>query len=101
MKKIVIHIFIFISFAVNAQSVFTRVLKNPESVKNNMFLLDSCNAANYFKDSVLYYKGYLALKQNDLPSAKLYCKELIKTFPAFAEAHYLNGLIYLSGKNYG
>ena len=101
MKKITTYVFIFISFGLNAQSVFTRVLKNPESVKDNMFILDSCNTASYFKDSVLFYKGYMALKQNDLPTAKLRCKELLKAYPAFVEAHYLNGLIYLSGKNYG
>ncbi|MBA3663563.1 MAG: tetratricopeptide repeat protein [Bacteroidetes bacterium] len=101
MKRIFTYLLILTSVLLQAQSVFTRIRNNPEEIKKNQFVLDSCSTNNYYKDSVLFYSGYSALKQNNTALARQHCKELLKTFPAFDEAHYLSGLIYLSGKNYG
>ncbi len=102
MKVLFTYIFIFVSIVAGAQSVFTRVRTDQVSAHPIAHLiLDSCNKANYFKDSVLYYKGMIDLKENNLIEAKLFCKELLKTYPNFTEVHFLQGLIYLSGKNYG
>jgi len=84
----------------SSQSVFTRV-RSDLSNKNNAVLLDSCNSANFYKDSVIYYKALIKLKENNIAHAKQLCKELQKNYPAFYEVHYLNGLIFLSSKNYG
>lgn len=100
-KKIVIYIFILFAIDASSQSVFARLRIDMSLSKNNLSLIDSCNAANYFKDSVLYYKGLITLKQNNPVEARNICKELLKTYPNFFEAHYLSGIIYLSGKNYG
>src|SRR5687768_4576984 len=100
MKKFIV-IFLFVCFYGNAQSVFNRVHTTLSPSKNNQAILDSCNLTGYFKDSVLFYKGMIALKQNNISEAKLLAKELHKTFPDFYEVHYLNGLIYLTSKNYG
>jgi len=100
MKLFYIFILGALTFCSNAQSVFGRVRTDLAS-KNNKAILDSCNASNYYKDSVLFYRGMSALKTNNQNEAKLACKELLKAYPEFYEAHYLNGLIYLSGKNYG
>jgi tetratricopeptide (TPR) repeat protein len=100
MKTFYIHICVLLTIHIQCQSAFTRVRADLTS-KNNKFILDSCLAANYHKDSVLYYKGIIALKLNNINEAKAGCKELMKAYPDFSEAHYLNGLIYLSGKNYG
>jgi len=100
MNRILI-IFLFVSFFGRSQSVFNRVHINLAPSKNNLAILDSCELNNYFKDSVLFYKSMIALKQNKIGEAKLLSKELHKTFPDFYEVHYLDGLIYLSSKNYG
>jgi tetratricopeptide (TPR) repeat protein len=101
MKKIYSFIFILLFTLTSAQSVFNRVRTNLVMSTANKLLLDSCQAVNYYNDSVLLYKGLISLKQNDPIAAKNYSRELLKLFPAFTEAHYLNGLIYLAGKNYG
>ncbi|MCE3227208.1 MAG: hypothetical protein K0S32_1759 [Bacteroidetes bacterium] len=49
----------------------------------------------------MYYRALICLKQNNIAEAKLITKDLLKTYPDFYEAHFVNGLIYLSGKNYG
>jgi tetratricopeptide (TPR) repeat protein len=66
-----------------------------------MAILDSCTTSSYFKDSAMYYHALICLKQNNIPEAKQLTKDLLKNYPAFYEAHFVNGLIYLSGKNYG
>jgi tetratricopeptide (TPR) repeat protein len=83
----------------NSQSVFQRV-RNDLSARN-MAILDSCSSGSYCKDSVMFYRGLILIKENKLAEAKLISKDLLKNYPAFYEAHFLNGLIYLSGKNYG
>ncbi|MCW3075894.1 MAG: hypothetical protein JWO32_503 [Bacteroidetes bacterium] len=100
MKILITYLFIIICTLLNAQSVFTLV-RNDLNSKNNLWILDSCVTANHCKDSVFYYKGLIALKQNNLTNARLICKDLLKLYPGFNEAHYLNGLIYLASKNYG
>lgn len=97
----IIYIFILVSFGANAQSVFQRVRGNLVMSSANKALFDSCLTNNHCKDSVLYYRGLVELKQNNAAAARNTCKELLKTFPDFHEAHYLSGLIYLAGKNYG
>lgn len=57
-------------------------------------ILDSCKEANYFIDSVIYYKAILNLKKGDLKMAKGLSSELKRTYPQFKEASYLEGLIY-------
>lgn len=101
MRRIIFYIFILNSFGSVAQSVFSRVHANLAATKTNLSILDSCFGKNFQKDSVLFYKGMIALKQNNHAEARLRCKELLKLYPDFSEAHYLNGLIYLSSKNYG
>lgn len=63
--------------------------------------LDSCIARDYYKDSALFYKGLAHLKLGDIKGAKKNHSVLNKTYPAFADAHYLNGLIQFSDNNYG
>lgn len=101
MKKTFAVISCFIFFAANAQSVFNRVKNDLAPSAKCMGILDSCNTCNFCKDSVLYYKGLLSLKQNNLTEAKLAAKELQKSYPNFYEVNFLNGLIHLSAKNYG
>lgn len=100
MKNFFVIIFFSVFFG-QAQSVFNRVHANLSAAKNIMAILDSSNLNGYFKDSVLFYKGMIALKQHSIAEAKMYSKELHKTYPDFYEVHYLNGLIYLSQQNYG
>lgn len=100
MKKF-LYIFLLSAFFGKAQSVFNRVHANLSPSKNNLVILDSCNLNSYFKDSVLFYKGMIALKEKNIAEAKNLSKELHKIYPDFYEVHYLNGLIYLSVKNYG
>lgn len=101
MKNIIIYIILACCLKCTAQSVFTRVRNDLNATKNNITILDSCFSTSFQKDSVLFYKGLMALKQNNHSEARVHCKELLKVYPDFNEAHYLSGLIYLSAKNYG
>ena len=101
MKNLLLHILLFGSFFTSGQSVFSRVRAELSPGKNITLLFDSCNSSSFCKDSVLYYKGLIALKQHNLTEAKAHAKELAKSFPDFYEAHYLSGMIHLAGKNYG
>jgi tetratricopeptide (TPR) repeat protein len=86
---------------VGAQSVFNRVRANLSPAKSTITILDSCNTNSFQKDSAMYYKGMIALKQHSVAEAKKISKELQKAYPDFYEVNYLNGLIYLHEKNYG
>ncbi len=66
-----------------------------------LFISDSCFNKGYYADSALYYKAMVYLKMNDVKQAKKTYAALVKTYPAFAERHYLNGLICFSDENYG
>lgn len=101
MKNIILCILFLGGLHSKGQSVFNRVRNNLFLTAANKTLFDSCMNKGYCKDSVLLYRGLIELKQNDALSAKNTCKELVKTFPDFYEAHYLGGLIYLANKNYG
>lgn len=99
MKHYLLYVFLISAMSSVAQSVFHRVHLNLLSNANTR-ILDSCDATGYFKDSVLYYKGMIALKDHNISLAKQYSKEIQKTYPGFSEVHYLNGLIFVSAKNY-
>lgn len=87
------------SFVASGQSVFTRV-REPLASKGDLMVLDSCIKTGYCKDSVLFYKTLVALRQNKPLEAKAAAKELQNIYPNFMEAHFVNGLIYLTEKNY-
>lgn len=99
MKKIVLTVLVFVTCNLFSQVIFYRL--NPQSAyKTSLLRLDSCFNANYYKDSSLYYKGMILLKNNQYAEAKKVCSELIKLFPDFLDAHYLKGLIFYSEKSY-
>ncbi len=99
MKKIILFLLLFIGNLYFAQLNFYKI-NLTASYKTTLSKLDSCFNANYFKDSSLYYKGLVLLKNNQIVEAKKADAELLKLFPEFNEAHYLKGLIYFSEKNY-
>jgi tetratricopeptide (TPR) repeat protein len=101
MKKTGFIFFLLAAAATHAQSVFTRVHADLTLSVKCISVLDSCNAGGYCKDSVIYYRGLISLKQHDITGAKLAVKELQKNYPDFNEVNYLNGLIHFSQKNYG
>lgn len=102
MKRIITCTLILISLYSGAQTIFANVREGllVGSFKNSLVQLDSCIATNYQKDSALYHKGLVYFKINNLKEANANCSLLFKSFPNFAEAHYLSGLIFLSEKNY-
>jgi tetratricopeptide (TPR) repeat protein len=87
----------------SAQTPFTRarLILRQDKPANALPLLDSCIAKDYYKDSTLFYKGLTYLKMYDVEAALKTSKTLIKTYPAFSEGHYLNGLAQFSDENYG
>jgi tetratricopeptide (TPR) repeat protein len=101
MKKTLVNIFLFLSLSAVSQSVFNRVRADLSPGKNILQILDSCITNSFYKDSALFYEGLIAVKQHSLTEAKNHAKALAKNFPEFHEVHYLNGMIYLAGKNYG
>jgi tetratricopeptide (TPR) repeat protein len=103
MKRIALFVILCFSVLVKAQSPFAVVRKNMQegNYSRPLVILDSCTDKNYYKDSALFYKGLVYLKKGNISDAKKNCNALIKTYPAFAEAHYLNGLIQYSDENYG
>ncbi|MDX2174685.1 MAG: tetratricopeptide repeat protein [Bacteroidota bacterium] len=99
MKKIILGLFICAGFTGFSQINFYKL--NPNSgYKTLIVKLDSCFNAGYYKDSSLYYKGVIQLKNNQNNDAKKTCAELLKLFPDFNEGHYLKGLIYFTEKSY-
>jgi len=103
MRTFLIHIFLFSTLLQKAQSPFISFRANfqKEDYKTSQKILDSCSFAKYQMDSVLFYKGLLTLKKGNVKGAKLLCKDLQKTYPAFNEVHYLNALIYFNQEDYG
>jgi tetratricopeptide (TPR) repeat protein len=99
MKYVFTYFFLLALTTLKAQSIFTRVHENLLAQKS-LTILDSCAFTGFHKDSVLYYKGMIALKNNNLQLAKAISKDLQKYYPAFNEVHYLNGLLFVSMKNY-
>src|SRR4051812_21886696 len=103
MKKLLLFILLATGSFIRSQTVFENVRECilVSSFKPALAQMDSCIAKNYHKDSALFYKGLVYLKINNLKLANTECALLLKTFPEFNEAHYLNGLILCSEKNYG
>lgn len=103
MKNTLVYILLFSSLFFKAQSPLVAVRNNLQSgdLKMAHEVLDSCGKTNFQPDSVLFYKGLLSLKKDNLSAARKYCTELEKTYPAFKEAHYLSGLIYFLNEKYG
>lgn len=63
-------------------------------------ILDSCHAAKYHSDSVLFYLGLVKFKTDNIEAGQRYIALLNKEYPDFYEVHYLKGLLYFSKKNY-
>lgn len=103
MKRILVNIFLIAVFFSKAQSPFIIVRNNlqTEDLKASQRILDSCSFANYQSDSVLFYKGLLTLKKGNKKGARILCTNLEKTYPAFADAHYLSAMIYFVDEDYG
>jgi len=103
MKGIVLFTLVIVCLASAAQSPFDVARRNIRDGNFHGLLnsMDSCVAKNYYADSALYYKGILYLKREDMKNAKKTCNSLLKAHPAFAEGHYLNGLIQYSDENFG
>ncbi|MBI2722169.1 MAG: tetratricopeptide repeat protein [Bacteroidetes bacterium] len=99
MIKVYIYIFVLISTVISAQSVFTRV-RDQNATKIDLVVLDSCNKAGFCKDSVLFYQALIAVRMNKPTEARAAAKQLQRVYPNFREAHFVNGLIYLTEKNY-
>lgn len=99
MHKHVLYLLIFLSNICFSQISFYKI--NPTAgYKPYIMRLDSCVTANYYKDSALYYKGLILLKNNQNADAKKTCALLITLFPDYLDAHYLKGLINFSEKSY-
>lgn len=103
MKAWILNSLLFICLNSNAQNPFVLVhqhLSNGEYI-NAHKLLDSCYSKDYYRDSVLFYKGLVQLKENKVSECKKTCEALSKNHPAFSEVHYLKGLLYFVQENYG
>jgi tetratricopeptide (TPR) repeat protein len=103
MKSALLHIFLITGLFLKAQSPLAEVRSSLQSgdFKTSQQILDSCSKINFQPDSVLFYKGLLSLKKDNVNAARKYCTELEKTYPTFKEAHYLSGLIYFLNEKYG
>ena len=103
MKKLILCLSLFYCLGTKAQSPMAQVRSNieAENYGTAQQVLDSCAKTSFQSDSVLFYKGLLALKKNNLPAARKLCTELEKTYPNFQEAHYLSGLIHFLNEKYG
>ncbi len=103
MKWYAVFLITCAGFLASAQLPFLKVRTEVSQGRFDKALatLDSCIARDYYKDSALFYKGYASLKKGELKEAKKACNALIKDYPAFSEAHYLNGLIQYTDENFG
>ena len=103
MNKIILYSFLFAMLQGVSQNVYHKVRKNLSYDKpaNELYTIDSCYNAGYYKDSALFYKAMVNLKIGNSQSAKKNVKALVKLSPDFKELHYLNGLLYFSEQNYG
>jgi tetratricopeptide (TPR) repeat protein len=99
MKKLILFLSVCISLNSFSQLNFYK-LNLVSGYKSTITKLDSCFNAGYYKDSCLYYKGLVQLKNNQNAEAKKTCAELLKLFPEFLEAHYLKALIFYAEKSY-
>jgi tetratricopeptide (TPR) repeat protein len=100
MKGIALYIFFLIGLRLHSQSVFNRVRADLNPSKNTFTILDSCNLNSFQKDSALYYKAIIAVKQHSIAEARKLVKEIQKTYPDFYEVNYVNGLIHMTEKKY-
>lgn len=103
MRLVLFHIFLFVSLYSQAQGVYGKVRRGIAETNpaHELYRLDSCYNASYFKDSALYYKTLLNLKLGNNQSAGKCARLLEKLYPGFNELHYLKGLVYFSEENYG
>lgn len=102
MRALFFYTLVLISLFSKGQTIFSNVRECMlvGAFKTSLTQLDSCIAKNYLKDSAIYYKGMTYLKMNNLKEANVNCSTLIKTYPKFNDAHFLQGLIYYSEKKY-
>lgn len=103
MKYLLTYLILGLAFLGSSQTPYARVRAwlESEDYTAALQLLDSCRSADHQKDSALFYKGLLYVKKGNLTEAKKMATELSSSFPSFYEVHYLNGLIYFAGDNYG
>ena len=104
MKRICTYLLLFcFNTLCYSQAVYVNLKKNMSDGNFNrcLTLSDSCFDKNYYPDSSLYYKAMVYLKMDKVKQAKKTCSALYKTYPAFTELHFLNGLICFSEENYG
>ena len=62
-------------------------------IESALASLDSCSSVKELADSALYFKAYLAIKNNHLEDAQNYCHELHKRNKDYHEVWFLKGLI--------
>lgn len=103
LKKIVILLIICLTSGLKSQTPFVLVREaiNTSNYYEAEIFLDSCKQANYFLDSVIYYKALLNLRKSDVKLSRSLCTELQRTYPQFTEAIYLSGLIFFVEEKYG
>lgn len=103
MKLFFTYLFFVLCSAAPAQKTFDklRAMMHREQYGPLMKIIDSCIVKDHEKDSALYYKGLILLKQKRTKDAHKTWKELVKTFPDFREAHYLGALISFTEEDYG
>ncbi len=103
MRQFILSCFLLLGMLVQAQSPFFRVR---ETILNDNLLIahqlvDSSIEKGYQKDSAIYYKGLIHLKTMEIKAARKSYATLIKNYPGFYQAHYLNALIYFLDNNFG
>lgn len=103
MKKGLIYVLLLTCIGAQSQNPFLRVrseLDNNEFVQTKR-ILDSCFSTNFQRDSALYYKGMMQLRNGKLKDAKKTSAALKKEFPSFNERYFLEGIIFFTEENYG
>jgi tetratricopeptide (TPR) repeat protein len=102
--RFLISFFLFsLSLFSLAQSPFTRVRHglSSDNHESSRTILDSCNAKAFYKDSVFYYKGLVALKAGNIKEAKRNSASLSRMYPEFQLVRYLRAMIFYNLENYG
>lgn len=102
MRKTFVILVFFTCTRVLAQQPFLplhALLEKEDYVTCNR-ILDSCEKTNYQPDSVLFYKGLVAVKSGKLENCRELCRKLAEKYPAFGEVHYIKGLLYFSEEKY-